>query len=219
VSGLAAFIRAQTRIGRPSLVPELQLHLATHISPIWKATQDALDDAGVPPPYWAFCWPGGQALTRLLLDQPHWVAGRRVLDFASGSGISAIAAARMHAAHVVAAEIDGFAAAAIALNARLNGVMVEIATADMVGRVDLDFDVVLAGDVCYERPMAERTFSWFQELAAKGVTVLMGDPGRTYLPSRGLEEVARYHVTTSTELEDSDRRLAIVWKIAGGEAA
>lgn len=215
----AAFIRVQTRVGQPSLVPELRLHLATEISPIWQATQGHLDDAGLPPPYWAFCWPGGQALARFLLDHPHWVAGRRVLDFAAGSGISGIAAARMQASTVVAAEIDGFAAAAIRLNAGLNLAEVGVVTEDLVGRLDLGFDVVLAGDVCYERPMAEKVFPWFQEMAAGGVTVLMGDPGRTYLPREGLVEVARYLVPTSVELEDKDVRLTVVWKIAGGVAA
>lgn len=210
-----AFIRSQTKIARPSLVPELKLHLATEIAPIWRATQNELDDAGVPPPYWAFCWPGGQALTRFLIDQSHWVKGKLVLDFASGSGISGIAAARMKAAHVTAAEIDDHAAAAIRLNAALNKVKIDIVTEDMVGRFDLGFDVILAGDVCYERPMAERVFAWFEGLADAGVTILMGDPGRTYLPRRGMVEMARYQVPTSVELEDKDMRLTLVWRIAG----
>lgn len=213
------FIRTQTKIARPSLVPELKLHLATEIAPIWRATQNELDNAGVPPPYWAFCWPGGQALTRFLIDQPHWVKGKRVLDFAAGSGLSGIGAARMKAAHVTAAEIDAFAATAIRLNAKLNKAAVEIVTEDLVGRLDLGFDVVLAGDVCYERPMAERVFGWFEALADAGVTVLMGDPGRAYLPRRGLVEMARYMVPTSTELEDKDMRLTLIWRIASGAEA
>lgn len=213
------FIRTQTKIARPSLVPELKLHLATEIAPIWRATQDELDNAGVPPPYWAFCWPGGQALTRFLFDQPRWVKGKRVLDFAAGSGISGIGAARMQAAHVTAAEIDNYAVAAIKLNAKLNKAKIDIVTEDLVGKRDLGFDVVLAGDVCYERPMAERVFAWFQELAESGVTILMGDPGRAYLPRRGLVEMARYQVPTSTELEDKDMRLTLVWRIAGGVEA
>ena len=211
-----AFVRAQTRIARPSLVPELKLHLATEISQIWRATQTELDNYGMPPPYWAFCWPGGQALTRFLIDHPHWVKGKRVLDFASGSGISGIAAARMKAAHVTAAEIDEFAVAAIARNARLNKAKVEIVTEDLVGRRDLGFDIVLAGDVCYERPMAERVFAWFQALADAGVTILMGDPGRAYLPRHHLVEMARYMVPTSVELEDKDMRLTLVWRISSG---
>nr|WP_298687383.1 50S ribosomal protein L11 methyltransferase [uncultured Dongia sp.] len=213
------FIRTQTKIARPSLVPELKLHLATEIAPIWRATQTELDNAGVPPPYWAFCWPGGQALTRFLIDQPHWVKGKRVLDFAAGSGISGIAAAKMKAAHVTVAEIDEVAVTAIALNAKLNKVTVDIVTEDLVGRRDLGFDIVLAGDVCYERPMAERVFAWFAALADAGVTVLMGDPGRAYLPRKGLVEMARYQVPTSTELEDKDMRLTLVWRITSGAEA
>lgn len=210
------FIRAQTKIARPSLVPEMKLYLATEIAPIWRATQTELDSAGVPPPYWAFCWPGGQALTRFLIDQPQWVKDKRVLDFAAGSGISGIAAARMRAAHVTVAEIDDFAVAAIKLNAKLNRTTVDIVTEDLVGRMDLGFDIVLAGDVCYERPMAERVFAWFARLADTGVVVLMGDPGRAYLPRRGLIEMARYQVPTSTELEDKEMRLTLVWRIASG---
>jgi predicted nicotinamide N-methyase len=216
VSDPAGFIRNQTKIARPSLVPELKLHLATEISPIWRATQAELDNAGVPPPYWAFCWPGGQALTRFLIDQKQWVKGKRVLDFAAGSGISGIAAARAGAAHVTAAEIDDFAAAAIALNAKLNKAKVNVVTEDLVGRMDLGVHIVLAGDVCYERPMAERVFAWFEQLAESGVTVLMGDPGRAYLPRKGLVEMARYQVPTSIELEDKDMRLTLVWRLKSG---
>ncbi len=217
MSDRRAFIRRQTKVARPSLVPELKLHLATEISPIWRATQTELDDMGLPPPYWAFCWPGGQAVTRYIIDTPQTVRGKRVLDFAAGSGISGIAAARAGAAKVIAAEIDGFAAEAIAMNAALNKVKVEVETEDLVGRMDLGLDLVLAGDVCYERPMAERVFAWFEALAKQGVAILMGDPGRAYLPRKGLEEVARYQVPTSTELEDKDMRLTIVWRISKGE--
>lgn len=210
------FIRANTDITAPSLIPELKLHLATEMTPIWQATQGDMDDAGLPPPFWAFCWPGGQALTRLILDQPHWVAGKRVLDFAAGSGISGIAAARMRASRVSAAEIDAYAAAAIALNAELNAVKVSVITEDIVGRMDLGVDIVLAGDVCYERPMAEQAFAWFGALANQGVTILMGDPGRSYLPTQGLTEIAHYQVPTSVDLEDKAMRLTSVWRINKG---
>lgn len=215
----ANFIRAQTKIAKPSLVPELKLHLATEISPIWRATQNELDDMGLPPPYWAFCWPGGQALTRYIIDHPATSKGKRVLDFAAGSGLSGIAAARAGAASVTAAEIDAFAAEAIRLNAYLNKARIDVVTEDLVGRMDLGLDLVLAGDVCYERPMAERVFAWFENLADAGVTILMGDPGRAYLPRKGLVEVARYQVPTSIDLEDKDMRLTIVWRIAKGVAA
>jgi predicted nicotinamide N-methyase len=213
VTAPEVFIRAQTRIVQPSLIPELKLYLADEMTPIWLATQKELDDSGVQPPFWAFCWPGGQALTRLILDQPHWVAGKRVLDFAAGSGISGIAAARMRAARVTAAEIDTHALAAIALNAELNGVKINLLAEDIVGRMDLGFDVVLAGDVCYEGPMAKSVFAWFQALAGQGVTILMGDPGRTYLPPDGLSEIARYQVPTSVDLEDKATRQTSVWRI------
>ncbi len=219
MSDPTSFIRAQTKIAKPSLVPELKLHLATEISPIWRATQRELDDLGLPPPYWAFCWPGGQAVTRYLIDNPKTVKGKRVLDFAAGSGISGIAAARAGAAAVTAAEIDNFAAEAIRLNADLNKARIEVITEDLVGRMDLVLDLVLAGDVCYERPMADRVFAWFAQLAEAGVTVLMGDPGRAYLPRKGLVEVARYQVPTSVELEDKDMRLTIVWRIDKGVEA
>ena len=216
MSDPAAFIRAQTRVTQPSLVPEIRLHLADEMTPIWRASQKQLDDYGVPPPFWAFCWPGGQALTRFILDHPEWVAGRRVLDFAAGSGLSGIGAAKAGAAHVLAAEIDNHAAAAITLNAGLNRVAVEVIAEDLVGRDDLPVDIVLAGDICYEKPMAERVFAWLQRLARLGGTILMGDPGRTYLPQLGLSALARYQVPTSTDLEDKDMRETIVWRIESG---
>lgn len=212
-----AFIKRQTRVQSPSLVPEIRLHLADEMTPIWRATQSELDDFGVPPPFWAFCWPGGQALTRFILDHPGQVAGKRVLDFAAGSGISGIGAAMAGAASVLAAEIDAHAAAAIALNAALNHVAIEVVAQDIVGRTDLGIDVVLAGDICYERPMAERVFAWLQVLAGRGTHVLMGDPGRAYLPETGLRALARYTVPTSTDLEDKARRETTIWQI--GEAA
>ena len=216
MSDPTAFIRAQTRVAKPSLVPEIRLHLADEMTPIWRATQKELVDYGVPPPFWAFCWPGGQALTRFILDHPHWVAGKRVLDFAAGSGLSGIGAAKAGAASVVAAEIDNHAAAAIALNADLNRVAVTVTAEDLVGRDDLAVDIVLAGDICYEKPMAERVFAWLQVLAGRGVTVLMGDPGRAYLPQQGLSALARYEVPTSTDLEDKVMRETIIWRIDNG---
>lgn len=213
----ADFVRNQTRVTRPSLVPEIRLHLADEMTPIWRASQKELDDYGVPPPFWAFCWPGGQALTRFILDQQHWVAGKRVLDFAAGSGLSGIGAAKAGAASVMAAEIDAYAAAAIMLNAGLNRVGVTVTAEDLVGRDDLAVDIVLAGDICYEKPMAERAFAWLQVLAARGITVLMGDPGRAYLPQQGLTELARFEVPTSTDLEDRDMRVTTIWRIGKGD--
>lgn len=209
-----AFVRSQTIIDSPSLIPELRLHLASEVIPLWQATEADLEEIGLPPPYWAFAWAGGQGLARYLLDQPEVVAGRTVLDFAAGSGVTGLAAARAGAARVEASEIDAYALAAIRLNAALNGLTVTARSDDLVGR-DEGWEVVLAGDVCYERPMAERAFAWLQALAARGALVLLGDPGRTYLPTAGLERITAYGVRTSRDLEDSDLRNAVVWRVTG----
>ncbi|WP_200808543.1 class I SAM-dependent methyltransferase [Tistlia consotensis] len=209
-----SFVRSQTAIEAPSLIPELRLHLATEVIPLWQATEADLEAIGLPPPYWAFAWAGGQGLARYLLDQPEVVAGRRVLDFAAGSGVAGLAAARAGAAAVEASEIDAFALAALKLNAALNGLALTVRSDDLVGR-DEGWAVVLAGDVCYERPMAERVFAWLRSLAARGALVLLGDPGRTYLPKAGLERITAYGVRTSRELEDSDLRNAVVWRVLG----
>ena len=207
-----AFILAQTTLINPPLVPEIKLHLATEITPIWMATEETLAEHGLPPPYWAFAWPGGQALTRFLLDHPEWVRGKRVLDFAAGSGLSGIGAALAGAEKVEAAEIDALAAAAIALNAAVNKAAIEVVIEDLIGKSGR-WDLVLAGDVCYEKPMADRVIAWFRILAGEGVTVLIGDPGRAYLPAQGLVEVARYDVPTTKELEDRELRQTVVWRL------
>jgi predicted nicotinamide N-methyase len=209
----AEFIRANTAVEAPPLVPEIRLYLASEITPIWQATEETLARGQVPPPYWAFAWAGGRALARYVLDHPGCVAGRRVLDFGAGSGLLAIAAARSGAASVTAAEIDPYAAAAIALNAALNGVAVAVEGDDLIGRDRDLWDVVLVGDMCYERPLAERLTSWLRDLARRGVSVLLGDPGRNYLPGSGLVEIARYHVPTSRELEDRESREGVVWRV------
>ena len=208
------FVRDHTAIESPPLLPELRLHLASEVVPLWQATESELEKMGLPPPYWAFAWAGGQALTRYLLDNPASVRGKRVLDFASGSGVSAIAAAKCGAAEVTASEIDPYALAAIGLNAALNGCALSVTADDQVGR-DGGWDVVLAGDVCYEKPMAEAAFAWLSGLARRGALVLLGDPGRSYLPKSGLEKLAGYTVQTTRELEDSDLRNAIVWRATG----
>ena len=210
----AAFVRANTAIEAPPLVPEIRLHLASEIVPIWRATEEELSELGVPPPYWAFAWAGGQAIARYVLDNPEIVAGRAVLDFASGSGLAAIAAAMSGARTVVAADIDPYASAAIGINAALNGVAVGIASGDLIGSRG-PWEVVLAGDICYERPLADRVTAWLRDLAAQGTTVLLGDPGRTYLPKDGLDWIVRYAVKTTRELEDTDVRNAVVWRFAG----
>ena len=207
-----AFIRANTQLLAPPHTPEIRLHLATELVPIWQKTEEELAAIGVPPPFWAFAWAGGQALARYLLDHRDSVRGRLVLDFASGSGLSAIAAAKAGAAQVLATEIDPFAIAAIGLNAAVNGVAVEATLEDMIGR-DEGWDTVLAGDVCYEREMSARVFTWLRLLAGRGALVLMGDPGRNYLPSSNLVEIAVYDVQTTRELEDREVRRTKVWQI------
>lgn len=207
------FVRVNTRLMRPPLVPEMILHLASEIVPIWRKTEEELAAEGVPPPFWAFAWAGGQALARFVLDNPEVVRGRRVLDFASGSGVSAIAAMRAGAASVVASEIDAFAIAAIALNARVNEVEIKSVNEDLVGRDD-GWDIVLAGDVCYERDMSERVFEWLKRLHTRGATVMIGDPKRNYLPKSDLTEVAVYDVETTRELEDREVRRTKIWRVS-----
>ncbi len=207
-----AFVRGQTVLATAALVPEIRLHLATEVTPLWRATEAVLAARDVPPPYWAFAWPGGQALARYILDRPETVRGKRVLDFAAGSGLAAIAATRAQAAAVTAADTDAHAAAAIALNAAANAASIEILTADPIGRPSA-WDVVLAGDVCYEQPMADRTLAWLRMLAAGGTDILLGDPGRTYRPQDGVAELARYQVPTSLELETRTMCDTAVWRL------
>ncbi len=210
----AAFVRCNTIVTTPPLVPEVRLYLATEVTPIWQATEESLARGGLPPPFWAFAWAGGQALARYLLDYPAVVAGRFLLDFGAGSGIVGIAAAKAGAARVLAADIDHFAVAAIAANAALNGADIEITTSDVLGTADPRWEVVTAGDVCYEQPMAGRVTSWLRNMARSGRVVLLGDPGRAYLPTDGLCERSRYLVPTSSDLEDRDTREGVVWRVA-----
>jgi predicted nicotinamide N-methyase len=198
-----AFVLENTRLLVPPFTPELRLHLADEAVPLWQKTEEELGEMGLEPPFWAFAWAGGQALARHILDDPDIVAGKRVLDFASGSGLVAIAAARAGAEKVEASEIDAFAAAAIALNAEANGVYVHGRQQDMIGR-DEGWDVVLAGDVSYERDMAAAVTGWLAGLAARGARVLIGDPGRFYLARERLERVAHYAVPVTRELEDCE---------------
>ena len=207
------FVRANTAVAAAPLVPEIRLHLATEITPLWHATEASLARDQLPPPYWAFAWAGGQALARHILDHPELVRGRRVLDFGAGSGLVAVAAAKA-GGRVTAAEIDPFAQAAIRLNAGLNGVDVAIESADVIDLGPVPWEVVLAGDMCYERPLAERLTAWLRTLAAQGVDVLLGDPGRAYLPAAGLVALARYTVQTTLELEDRVSREGVVWRMA-----
>ncbi len=193
----ALFVRGNTAIASPPLVPELRLHLATEVTPIWQATEKSLAGNALPPPFWAFAWAGGQALARYLLDNPECVRGRDVLDIGSGSGIV----------------IDHFAAAAIALNAPLNGVTVTIETRDLLDRAAAGWGVALAGDICYEEPMSSRAIALLRRIAARSRLALLGDPGRAYLPRDGLVELARYEIPTSRELEATEISKGVVWQV------
>ena len=208
-------VLARTRLQRPPVVPELQLHLADDMDEAWQHLQDELDAGELPPPYWAFAWLGGQAVARHVLDHPEEVAGRRVLDLACGSGLCAFAARRAGAAHVVAADIDPFAEAAVALNAHANGLPVDFEGSDLVGTALRDVEVVLAGDVCYDAEMTARLLPWLQAVAAAGTRVLLGDPGRHYLPQSGLTEVAAYDVPTTRELEGVHTKRVRVFALDG----
>ena len=203
------FIRDNSQLLAPPLVPEIRLHLASEVIPLWRKTEEELAKIGVPPPYWAFAWAGGQALARYVLDHPELVLGKRVLDFGAGSGLVALAAAKAGAAHVIAADIDPFAIAAIARNATVNGVAIETVTDDVIGGSEL-FDLILVGDMCYERPLAERLMLWLKSSPAQ---VLLGDPGRSYFPKTGLTQLASYSVPTTRELEDREIRETGVWRL------
>ena len=208
----ASFIRQNTALLAPPLVPEVRLHLAIEVVPLWRKTEEELEAEGVPPPYWAFAWAGGQALARYVLDHPEAVRGKKALDFGSGSGLVAIAAAKAGAAHVLAADIDGFAAAAIALNAEANDARIDITQEDVIGR-EGDWETILLGDMCYERPLAERLLAWLRERASSGVLVLLGDPGRSYFPKSGVEKLATYNVQTTRELEDREIRETSIYRL------
>lgn len=208
-----AFIRAETRLLVVPHAPEIMLHLADEAVDLWKRTEEELAEMGLPPPFWAFAWAGGQALARYLLDHPEVIRGQRVLDFASGSGLVGIAAMKAGAASVDATDIDDFAIAAIALNSAHNGVPFTGALRDVVGQ-DEGWDVICAGDVCYERDMAERVTDWLKACAARGAIVLIGDPGRSYLPRAQLRALADYQVPVTRTLEDSDVKHTRVWTFA-----
>lgn len=209
------FIRENTAIMAPPHVPEIRLYLASEAHDLWLKTEDELEEIGLPPPFWAFAWAGGQGLSRYILDHPQTVAGKRVLDFASGSGLVAIAAKLAGASHVLAADIDPWAETAIRLNAGENGVDIVFDGDDLVDLL-VDADVVLAGDVFYDRDFADRLIPWFRRLAAQGRLVLVGDPGRAYLPKGQLDARATYQVPVTRALEDSEVKKTTVWEFLAG---
>jgi predicted nicotinamide N-methyase len=210
----ATFVRAHTRLLRPPQVPELRLHLAEDAFGLWRRTEVEAGHPGLPPPYWAFAWPGGQALARYLLDNPALVRGRSVFDLGSGSGLVAIAAARAGARAVSASEVDVFALAAIGLNADANGVRITRSLGDAVDGDGSEADLVLAGDLFYERPMAERVMRFIERAQARGADVLIGDPGREYLPRPRFVALATYEVAVPPGLEDRDVKVTNVWRPA-----
>ena len=207
----AAFIRGNTRLMPVPHAPEIHLHLADEATELWQKTEDDLGAIGLPPPFWAFAWAGGQALARYLLDTPGLVRGRQVLDFAAGSGLVAIAAAKAGAAAVEASDIEPFAIAAMTINATANGVAIAPRQADLVG-TDEGWDAVLAGDIHYEKDTAERVTGWLLALHERGALVLVGDPGRSYLPKERLEPLATYEVRVTRSLEDAEIKRTSVWR-------
>ncbi|MGH6775481.1 class I SAM-dependent methyltransferase [Brucella tritici] len=204
------FILANTSLQAPPHVPEIRLHLADEAHDLWHKTEEELATIGLPPPFWAFAWAGGQGVARYILDYPETVKDKTVLDFASGSGLVAIAAMRAGASSVLASDIDPFALPAIEINASANGVSVVLSLDDLIGKDD-GWDVVLAGDVFYEKPLAGRLIPWFAKLAERGARIVVGDPGRAYLPKDRLEQLAVYIVPVTRALEDAEVKRTTVW--------
>ena len=210
-----AFVRANTRLLRPPLVPEIALHLAEESLAIWQKTEEDLGVMNVPPPYWAFAWAGGQALARFLLDNRVWAAGKRVVDLGSGSGLSAIAAAKAGARSVLAADIDAMALAAVALNAAANDVAIETTRDDLLAYLPAPADVLLVGDLFYERALADRVLAYIEAAAAKGMPALVGDPERNYFPTCRFAALAEYQVPVTRDLEDAEIKRTAVWRYVG----
>ncbi len=207
------FIAANTRLQTVPHAPEISLWLADEITPLWRLTEEELGAMGLPPPFWAFAWAGGQALARWLLDHPAEVAGQRVIDLATGSGLVGIAAMKAGVASVLAADIDPFCAAAVAANARSNEVEIAFTDANLLDAPPPPVDLICAGDVFYEKPMAEAVLAWLKQAQANGTRVIVGDPGRTYFPKSGLTLLAEYTVPTTRELEDQEVKRSRVWSL------
>jgi predicted nicotinamide N-methyase len=210
----AVFIQANTKQLAPPLVPEIVLHLAEESLPIWHKTEEELGEMNLPPPYWAFAWAGGQALARYLLDNPAEVAGKRVLDLGSGCGLSAIAAMRAGAASVLAADIDPMALAAVDLNAHANDVTIATTSDDLLANPPAGFDVILVGDLFYERTLADRVMACIEPASASGALVLVGDPQRNYFPKGRFATAAEYQVPVTRDLEDAEIKRTAVWQLA-----
>lgn len=209
-----SFILDNTRLLVPPLVPEVRLHLAEESVPIWQKSEEELGRMNVPPPFWAFAWAGGQALSRFLIDNRALVEGRRVLDLGAGSGLGAIAVMLAGARSALAADIDSMAVEAVALNAAVNGVRVEATSDDLLAAPPGLFDLVLIGDLFYERPLAEGVLAFAQAAKAQGADVLVGDPRRSYFPKEKFVAVAHYEVPVTRELEDAEIKRSAVWRLA-----
>ncbi|MFW3168524.1 class I SAM-dependent methyltransferase [Geodermatophilus sp. CPCC 206100] len=206
----AGFVRAHTQVQRPSSVPEVRLHVAEDVVALWEAMETAEGGAGQAPPFWAAAWPGGQALARFVLDTPEVVAGRAVLDLGTGSGLVAIAALRAGARSVLASDVDPFSRTAVVVNAALNGVGGVGVAGDVLDGDLPGIEVVLAGDVCYDREMTERVLPFLDRARARGCEVLVGDPGRPYLPHERLVAAAVYDIP---ETEGPGLRRTTVWRL------
>ena len=213
ITDASAFIRANTRVLCPPLVPEIRLHLAEESVPIWQKTEEALGEMNVPPPYWAFAWAGGQALARYVLDNPGLFDGRSVLDLGSGSGLTAIAARMAGAKSVLANDIDALSLEAVRLNAAFNGIVVETSQADLLAAPPAPFDVILAGDLFYERQLADTVTVFIERAASNGALVLIGDPQRNYFPKGRFTLAAEYRVAVTRELEDALIKKTAVWRL------
>lgn len=208
------FIQDNTRLLAPPLVPEIRLHLAEETLPIWRKTEEELGEMNVPPPFWAFAWAGGQALARYLLDHRELTAGRSVLDLGSGSGLTAIAAAMAGASDVLAADVDAIAEVAAGLNAAVNGVSVRTTTENLLRVALPKANVILVGDLFYERQLADDVLDRIEGAGRQGSLVLIGDPQRSYFPRNRFQRLAEYKVPVTRELEDAEIKSTAVWKVA-----
>jgi predicted nicotinamide N-methyase len=220
-----AFILANTTILPVPLVPEIRLHLAHESVPLWQKTEEELGEIGLPPPFWAFAWAGGQALARYVIDNPATAKDKQVLDLASGSGLVAIAAAKAGAANVIAADIDAFAVASIGMNASLNlrhpgegrgpaSSIIEVTSDNLLQSPPPQTDTILVGDLFYEKSLAETVFNWLTQAKSQSTSVLVGDPGRSYLPKDKLTKLAEYNVPVTRDLEDAEIKRTAVWTLA-----
>jgi predicted nicotinamide N-methyase len=242
VSNPTTFILANTTLLPVPLTPEIHLHLAHEAVPLWQKTEEELGEIGLPPPFWAFAWAGGQALARYVLDHPETVANKHVIDLASGSGLVAIAAMMAGAENILAADIDHFAAAAIELNVLANGFPLfrhsreggnpakpqtlkrgtrlrghdewKVTQVNLLNEPPPTIDTILVGDLFYEKSTAERVFAWLTQAKSNGTRILIGDPGRSYLPKDKLTKLAEYNVPVTRDLEDAEIKRTAVWALA-----